>query len=129
MERHYNRTYQYILVSPEGIEHNNIKNIAAFCREYNLTAVSVQHLVRGYQNTHKGWTIKHSISDIYKERKLARKSKNPVGRPRKKDSVRDAVVSLYNSGIVSCRAIAKHVDVGYVTVATIIKEEGLNEVK
>lgn len=45
------------LVSPKGIFHSNIINLAAFCRDNNLRRDRMKELFRGEIEQHRGWRL------------------------------------------------------------------------
>ena len=51
------RGQEYILISPEGVEHY-IKGLCAFCREHGLNHANMSSVLAGRHAHHKGWRIR-----------------------------------------------------------------------
>jgi group I intron endonuclease len=57
---HTRREINYpILISPLNIEYEINPSMSSFCKEHGLTRMSIQRLILGKCNHHKGWTIKN----------------------------------------------------------------------
>lgn len=51
------KTFMLTLVSPNGIKHSNITNLEQFCKNNNLGASNIRHMIAGKVKSHKGWII------------------------------------------------------------------------
>jgi hypothetical protein len=49
------RTKAHDLLSPDGIEHRNIRNLPDFCQERGLDPSTMYAVVRGKWKQHTGW--------------------------------------------------------------------------
>jgi group I intron endonuclease len=52
------KTYNVILIAPNGDEHGPIHNLSAFCREHGLDQGSISLVIAGKAKHHHGWRLK-----------------------------------------------------------------------
>ena len=58
------KTYNVILIDPEGNEHFLETNLARFCRERNLNICGIHELVHEKNRCHKGWVLKKNYKEF-----------------------------------------------------------------
>ena len=51
------KTYDIIILAPDGLQYGPINNIAAFAREHGLDQSNMHKVVSGKLKTHKGWRL------------------------------------------------------------------------
>jgi group I intron endonuclease len=54
------KTYDVILVSPEGTKHGPIHNLRKFCLCYGILDSKIRCVMKGTRNQHKGWKLQES---------------------------------------------------------------------
>lgn len=64
------------LVAPDGTVMPPITNMSAFCREYDLNKCGMSAILRGENDSHKGWTCVHPDALAERARRFAESSAN-----------------------------------------------------
>lgn len=57
-KRGYERTYNVVLIAPDGTEHGPITGLAKLCRDNGLQLTNIVKMIKGGRKSHKGWKLK-----------------------------------------------------------------------
>lgn len=80
------KTYDCMLVSPDGTIHTRITNLAAFCKEYELQSNAMSWIMRGKLKSHRGWRLLGT--EVFGTAALAAATKQRMAQPEEKERMR-----------------------------------------
>lgn len=81
-ERNINgiKTFDVVLVDPNGNEHGPIVGLSAFARKHGLYKENLSALIKGRLKSYKGWRLKQNENYIFDRQKHMERMRNEIGK-------------------------------------------------